>query len=45
MKKYIEEILISILGYLSLSFLKLLIILIIIYSDDNFYYLSKQKKH
>lgn len=35
--------LVTILGYLSLSFLKLLIILILIFSDDNFYYLSKQK--
>lgn len=43
MKKNIKEILVSILGYLSLSFLKILIILILIFSDDNFYYLSKQK--
>lgn len=43
MKKYIREILISILGYLSLSFGKLLMLLILIFSDENFYYLSKQK--
>lgn len=43
MKNNLKLILISIFGFLSLSLMKLLVILVYLLTDDNFYYLSKQK--
>lgn len=43
MKNNLKLILISIFGFLSLSLVKLLVIVVYLLTDDNFYYLSKQK--